>query len=242
MKTWKFIAGALLVLAGFSAGVGWNFFSLSSTVHGATGDPNPALKSVTHDGTLAGDGTTTAPLGIANGGVSAPKLSTSATPSPGQVLGFNGSNLAWQNAPVGGVRALDSLGHEVGPFEMGISGGIVYRRVGAYSFILRVGINGFTDAGVTFYHTTSDCTETRYLLDDGTGLVRGGENTSTRLFYTVGPLQQITYNSFEDISPFADPTQPGTCHRTNPEIATAGSVTTFDLSTLNLTPPFHLEF
>ena len=101
MKTWKFVAGVLLVLAGFSAGVGWTVFSWSSTVHGATGDPNPALKSVAHDATLSGDGTVVSPIEVANGGVTAPKLSTSATPSPGQILGFNGSNLAWQDAPTG---------------------------------------------------------------------------------------------------------------------------------------------
>jgi len=67
MKSWKVVTGALLVLVGFCAGVGLNF----TAVQGDPGDPHPALKSVAHDRTLAGDGTTSAPLGIANGGVTA---------------------------------------------------------------------------------------------------------------------------------------------------------------------------
>src|SRR5262249_32312884 len=114
MKSWKIVGGGLLVLMGFCAGVGLNLLPIRSVVHSAPGDPNPALKSVTHDSTLSGNGTDSSPLGIANGGVSAVKLSTSATPTAGQILGFNGANLAWQNASIGGVRILDANNRFVG--------------------------------------------------------------------------------------------------------------------------------
>jgi hypothetical protein len=102
MRIWNRFTGVLLILLGFCAGVALNLLPINTIVHGASDNSLPALKSVAHNATLAGDGTAAAPLGIANGGVTAPKLSTSAIPSPGQVLGFNGANLAWQNAPVGG--------------------------------------------------------------------------------------------------------------------------------------------
>ena len=64
------------------------------------------LASVFHDVTLAGNGTSGTPLGVANGGignaqlgnggVTAPKLNTFAAPSAGQVLGFDGNGLVWQ--------------------------------------------------------------------------------------------------------------------------------------------------
>ena len=61
------VAAIVLVLVGLSAGVGLNLFPIQTVVHGAPGDPNPALKSVAHDSTLTGDGTPTAPLGVVGG-------------------------------------------------------------------------------------------------------------------------------------------------------------------------------
>ena len=77
---------------------------------------------------------TLAPFGLANGAVTAPKLSAAAVPSVGQVLGFNGANLAWQDAPVGGVRVVDSLGQVVGPLVNPSTGPFVLRKVGGFLF------------------------------------------------------------------------------------------------------------
>ena len=120
MKNINLFTGVLLALVGFCVGVAFNFGPMNTAAQGVSESPPAALKSVAHDATLAGDGTKTAPLGIANGGVrtpqlangavTAPKLSPAAPPTAGQVLGFNGANLAWQNPPVGaGVRVVDSL-------------------------------------------------------------------------------------------------------------------------------------
>jgi trimeric autotransporter adhesin len=57
--------------------------------------PN-ALSAVAHDATLTGNGTSASVLAIANAGVSAQKLNTTAPPLAGQLLGFDGSSLAWQ--------------------------------------------------------------------------------------------------------------------------------------------------
>jgi hypothetical protein len=53
------------------------------------------ISTVQHDTTLTGDGTATAPLGIANGGVAKGKLSATGG-AAGQVLGTDGTSLLWQ--------------------------------------------------------------------------------------------------------------------------------------------------
>ena len=58
------------------------------------------LRSVFHDSSLAGDGDGV-PLRIAPGGVTSAHLSTPTAPTSGQLLGFDGTNLAWQNAGAG---------------------------------------------------------------------------------------------------------------------------------------------
>jgi len=243
MKHGKLVASVLFILIGFCAGVGMNLFPISATVHGAPGDPNPALKSVAHDATLAGDGTVSAPLGVANGAISAPKLSAAAPPSLGQILGFNGANLAWQDAAVGGVRVVDSMGQVVGlvtPFG-------VLRRVNGLTLPLSVTPRGFFGSqqgeagGMQFIHTSDDCSGPRYL---DIGFVRGAYTFGSRLYYAADPTQQIIQRSLEalDVLPGGDPSQPGFCHPRAPTARIGGPVSVLDLSTLRLEPPFHLEF
>ena len=252
MKSWKLSSGILFVFLGFFAGVGFNFLHSNTTVRAAPGAPDAppaALKSVTHDATLKGDGTTTAPLGIAHGGVgtgqiangavTAPKLSAAA-PSEGQVLGFNGANLAWQTPPVGGVRVVDSLGHEVGPF---VQTSAVLRRISGITFLMSVSANGFQPGSFSFVHTTSDCSGPRYYYEDESQLYRGASITGAQLFYAADPRQPKQFSSGERIIPPADPNQPGICSTfSSPLTLFAGLATAIDLSTLGLFPPFSLEF
>ncbi|MBI2818764.1 MAG: hypothetical protein HYX73_02190 [Acidobacteria bacterium] len=191
----KLIASVLLLLAGFSAGVGMNLLPMRAVVNSAPGDPNPALKSVEHDATLAGDGTASEPLGVANGAISAPKLSAATPPSEGQVLGFNGANLAWQNPNVGGVTVVDSIGQEVGPL---VTVSTLLLRVNGFTFWTHVEINGFPQNHdfAVFYHTTSDCSGPRYLVENGGAFFRASFNSGIQLFYPDDPLQQITINSY----------------------------------------------
>ena len=246
MKTWNLVLGVLFVLLGFCAGVVLNVFPINTTVQGAPeppATPPAALKSVAHNATLTGDGTTTTPLGIANGGVTAPKLSAAAIPTAGQVLGFNGANLAWQIPPVGGVRVVDSLGHDVGPLVMTAGGPTVSRKLGTFTFLLDVGTNGFIiPLHFPFYHTTSDCSGPRYILIEPNSFWRGSTNIGTQLFYAVDPPQQITVNSIEYFTSPTDPNQPGPCQGFGATTFSGGLVATFDLSTLGLVPPFRLQF
>jgi len=240
MNTRNMLSSAALVLVGFCAAVGLNFLSIGTTVHGAASDAaQPPLKAVAHDATLAGDGTTALPLGIANGAVTAPKLSTAAVPSIGQVLGFNGANLAWQDAPVSGARVVDSRGQLVGPL---IYVNVVLRKIGDVLVRLGVGKKGYLDNGnQTFYHTTADCSGQRYYIDDDLQTWRNSFNTGTYLVYAADPLQPVAVNSLE-YAP-TDPSQSGSCIKNaNAGTQSLGIATTVSLSTIGLAPPFHVEF
>ncbi len=59
------------------------------------------LTSVAHDGTLTGNGTTSSPLGIADGGVSTAKISAAGS-TAGQVLASDGTHVVWQTPSGGG--------------------------------------------------------------------------------------------------------------------------------------------
>jgi hypothetical protein len=250
MRNWKLVTSISLVLGGFCAGVGLNLISPNFTVHGASGpsDPPPsALKTVTHNATLAGDGTTASPLGIANGGVGTVQIANgavtsskigAASPMPGQLLSFNGTGLAWQAPSVAGVRVVDSLGHDVGPYDSSRS---ALRRMGAFTFLLAVDQNGFTNGGISFAHTTSDCSGPRYLYGAGTSMVRASQNNSTQVFFAADPLQVLHVGSYEDVQ---DPNQPGSCRGPFPPdyAFSVGPATSASLSALGLTPPFRLEF
>ena len=241
MKRINLLAGVLFVLVGFCAGVGFSLFSAKIEAQGRPEPPPMALKTVEHDATLTGDGTTVAPLGLANGAVTAPKLSAAAVPSVGQVLGFNGANLAWQDAPVGGVRVVDSLGQDVGPLE---GTGRVWRHIGTLNFLLTVSTDGFFqfDTTVLAAHTSGDCSGDRYLTVFGSALLRRSQNTSTQLFYASDPIQQLTIQSIESVS-LDNPSLPGLCQvLSEPSPAAMGLLAIFNLADLGLTPPFHLEF
>jgi len=65
------------------------------------GSGGGGLTSVAHDSTLAGDGTSASPLGVADGGVTTSKISASGS-SSGQVLTSDGAHVAWQTPSGGG--------------------------------------------------------------------------------------------------------------------------------------------
>ena len=257
MKKQNLLASVLFILAGVSAGVGLNFLPINTVVQGAPGDPNPALKSVAHDATLTGDGTESKLLGIATGGVATRhlansavtplKLDTPALPDAGQVLGFNGANLEWQNPAAGGVRVVDSHDQLVGPLIIDPNAGnetYILRLVHTFTFLIPVRANGFPNRNFfPLYHTNSNCSDSRYFYDDGTGLWRNSATLGSKVFYAADPLQQITVNSYEQFTPNSDPNQAAPCHVLDPPLSLPlGIATTFDLSTLEFMPPFRLEF
>ena len=86
------------------------------------------LSLVSHNATLAGDGTGGSPLSIANGGVgtnhladlavTAAKLNTPIAPAAGQVLSFNGGSMTWQTP----ASSIASVAHDSSLTGDGTSG------------------------------------------------------------------------------------------------------------------------
>lgn len=258
IKSGKLVASVLLLLVGFCAGVGMNLLPVSRVVHGAPGDPNPALKRVEHDATLTGDGTASAPLVVADGGigtaqlangaVTAPKLSAAAPPSLGQILGFNGANLAWQNAPVGGVRVVDSVGNLVGPYVIGPNSGdtnFTLHYLSGHPALITTTADGFPPNGPSsrLFYTSVDCSGDRYVEEEGTNLLRKNRTIGSRIVYAADPIQQLTIRSYAVVLPNYDWTGPVSCFPITPSTSIpVGVAIWLDIPTLGLVPPFHLEF
>jgi hypothetical protein len=101
------------------------------------------IATVQHDATLVGDGTAGAPLGLADGAVTLPKLGTTNIPSPAppggiaalaagppQVLTTDGSTLSWQAVASGDITAVTTAagsglsgGAESGPANLAVAAG-----------------------------------------------------------------------------------------------------------------------
>ena len=141
---------------------------------------------------------------------------------------------------------VDSQGHDVGP---AIALNEVLRRIGGFTFGLHLDPNksGFYDDVqlVNLWHISLDCSGTRYISDSGTDLTRSSFNNGVKLYYAADPLQQVTVLSYEEVTiPKGGdlPTQVGYCTTIQPTTGSYGLIVTFDLSTLGLVPPFHLQF
>ena len=240
MRVWKVLSSTLLILLGFTAGIALR--TTPNTVSAADPTPPAALKIVAHDSTLNGDGTAAAPLGLANGAVNVAKLSPSRLPSTGQVLGFDGAGLAWQNAASGGVHLIDSQGKDVGPFIFSLTGVLV--QLSGRTFRIGASPSGFPDPQSlsVFLHLTTDCSGPRYLRAYSSGVpefVGQSWNTATQITYAAAPIQQATFQSTESM-PAQDLNQPGACHQVT-FTGLAGPAVVTSLWNVGV-PPFHLQF
>jgi hypothetical protein len=122
--------------------------------------------------------------------------------------------------------------------SIGISDVLV--KVGDLVVDAAVGTPGFSDNGGAFYHTSSDCSGTRYALANPPYLAIRGLQDGKHVFYAAPPYQNLTFLSYELYSPtFAAPM---VCTQWVAQPFSAGVLTSVDLSTLGLVPPFHFEF
>jgi hypothetical protein len=102
---------------------------------------------------------------------------------------------------------VDSGGAPIGVIEL--STGLVTRKISDDVLLLPVMTGGFVQ-GAIFYHTSSDCTGTRYLGNNGGAFAYYGQILGTTVFYTrladpsASPSEDI--NSYETVIPGKDTT------------------------------------
>ena len=161
------------------------------------------LRSVSHDATLKGDGTSESPLGIARNGVRREQLAdgsvdvaairTADAPTAGQLLGFDGTRLSWLT-PVpssgDGAQVVDSRGTVVGPLVANIG---VIVKVGSQWLLLQANAKGIVDNGVFLLYVSDDCSGTAYA--PAGQLPPIVQHQGTESYYPAAPYQILAINS-----------------------------------------------
>ena len=144
---------------------------------------------------------------------------------------------ALQGQTGGGLRVVDSLGQEVGPL---ISSGFAGVKIGNLVAVVNITPDSIQDnaAFLNFFHTSTNCSGTRYLFNSGQ-IPGPGSVVSGTLYFPVQPYQQLTINSVELFNQGDDVSQPGQCSQAGPQTGGFGTVGTFTLPTF--TPPLHVE-
>jgi hypothetical protein len=143
------------------------------------------------------------------------------------------------------------------PFTGGISG-LALRQINDVWVALLVTTSGFVDGSDLGYlyefFTTNNCTGTPYIVtDDSSGAFPpplnqfeayhagfGDAVFNGVLYYAAPPIQPISFQSLAFLNPTKPPT-PCFGVAKSAGAQNAGPLTTFDLSTLGLVPPFQLQ-
>lgn len=143
--------------------------------------------------------------------------------------------------PVGasGASVVDSHGQRVGPSW---NGGYVIRELNGVPVALRVnGEDGFPLITNVFMHESADCSGPRHLPASPRDLAPVATVYGQVALWASAPLKLIHYRSLEAVDPVFDVRSAvGSCSAVEGN-ETVGEVVTFDLSTLNFVPPFHVE-
>jgi hypothetical protein len=158
----------------------------------------------------------------------------------------------------GAVVLKDSRGTTIGLLVAPGSGDdttvSVVRQLNGKSVLFDANTDGLLSpsTGVVYY-ASGDCSGTPRIVEENarfsTVLLPGAVVVGTTAFYASGPVSVVTWNSAEDstnptdcISGGGTPTSHGGCCTSdfNDSVESAAAET-FDLSTLGLVPPFHVE-
>ncbi|NOZ78010.1 MAG: hypothetical protein GXP48_02275 [Acidobacteria bacterium] len=168
------------------------------------------LTQVAHDSTLAGDGTSSSPLGVANGGITAAKLADGSVSSAkiangavttakisgsgassGQVLKFNGSSVGWAADAEGGL----SLPYSGAVSSSGVAFSVKNTGSG-------FGIKGVTDGAMygVYGYASAGGTGVRGYSSSGYG-VTAGSSSGIPLFVQGGgsTLLQVQDGSSQNV-------------------------------------------
>lgn len=119
-------------------------------------------------------------------------------------------------------------------------------KIGNVPIFLGVHPLGFYGgAPIPFYHTTADCSGTRYLASlRGSGALAEFPNTLAddpqTLYYASVPTQDLLVPSLEFVYSGQELAGGGQCQLLGAEFVTVATPATVNLSTLGI-PPFHIE-
>jgi hypothetical protein len=137
------------------------------------------------------------------------------------------------------VMVVDSKGTVVGQEFPIINSGqdAALRKINGLWFALQVTTAGFAPTNLDFLYTTADCSGTPYLFGQSGTLTVPPEVQGSTLYYPASTGTVMTINSDHAVN--ADGSSPGCTVETFPHSVVP--VSTFDLSTLKLVPPFSLK-
>jgi hypothetical protein len=138
-----------------------------------------------------------------------------------------------------GVRVLDADSTEVGIL---IAPNLVFRNVDGLNIALEIGIDGFKQSPIVFYHATEDCSGRRYTNDGGdpNALVQHAKVQGTTAVVPVGPYDRVNVRAQETIPLGVDVALRGICE---PEVweNSMRAVRLVDLSQAGSVAPFQIE-
>jgi hypothetical protein len=140
-----------------------------------------------------------------------------------------------------GVHIVDSRGQDVGAYI----NGVVLRHVNGLDMVVDgVAPSGFVSFGYFPYvYPTPDCSGPRYLDADPRLFMTQAYSTGTQILYPSNP-QPLFIRSGKTVMT-TNPDDPARC-RTGDElitgVQTVGLLATIDTASLNLTPPFHIQY
>jgi hypothetical protein len=139
------------------------------------------------------------------------------------------------------VMVVDSkgavVGQEVSSIQVAAVQNGALRKINGLWFVLQVNSTGFASTNLDLSYTTTDCSGTPYLRVDSGTLTAVAEVQNNTLYYPGAPPTETTVNS--DFALNADGSGPGCTLDTFS--APMATVSTFDLTTLKLVPPFSLK-
>ncbi len=147
-----------------------------------------------------------------------------------------------------GLTVVDSTGQDIGPYLVAGGSEFVLLRVNGVLLRVLVGPGGVNqshmggDFGFRYFHTTTDCTGSRYYVGDR-GMTRPAGVFGTTVVYAQEPFALVSIRSEEVFPIGSDLASPGQCYAIDPEVAPSwlGVAATGDISDIPRSAPLTLR-